>query len=254
MDEHVYGSGNFSRRNLVDATSDMSYSVKSSAVRGGDLTFNGTSGFESLEGPVTVNYALHSYITKDNNLSLIRDESASASIDEYWPYVFNNYKYINFLGNEMRTTDKYDNNGDIITTSTDGWRLIKQSQYSSYNNRTLILTKVYPTYVFEDRASNKSSMYELHLKSMGVSSIDMIRGKPSDERVHHVSGLESRISEEYKGEAEITLKILTRSTIRGVLNNTTQGDGSEWLPCLMNECQGIPEIYNRDIDTDHIFY
>lgn len=267
--ENISGAGNFSRYNHVNGISDFGFTEKSSVVRGGDLSLDQRTRFFSREGPVAVSYALSSVASgTTSNLT----ESAKVTIDEVWPFYFVNYKKLHYVGhgirNPIRNSEVYDNNGNVITTSSDSYSLQKESVYSSYNNRTLITTTVYPYSVVVDRASNKSSSYVLTLKSIGsLSSLDVIEGRPSDESGNKLTDeAAARITQDYRGLVNMNLKIASKQNVpvsryvpvsdedgAYVSYFNTADSFADYLPCCMDGYSGLSKFDREHLSADCIF-
>ena len=179
MESDVSGSGNFSRNNCIKGISGLSFSEKSSAVRGGNVSLEDDMQLVAREGPVLIKYDLESILVGD-------EEHASSKIviDERWATYFKRYNNITYNGRGIRTSERYDDNGELTSTYSDSWKLSKESGYFSFRNRTVILTGVVPGSVNVDRCSNKSSVYFLDLSSIGsLTRIDLMSARPNDEKV-----------------------------------------------------------------------
>jgi len=147
----VSGFGNISRNNRIRSISGVSFSEKSSVVRGGNLSMEDRIQLVAKERPVYIQYVLG---------SVGATEYAKIGIDERWITQFINYKNISYLGEGgIRTSERYEDNGEHIFSYTDSWKLSKESMYVSFNNRTIILAEIYPNSIKVDRSSNKSSLY-----------------------------------------------------------------------------------------------
>lgn len=132
---------------------------------------------QSSEGPVAVGTKLKSESIESINDILI-------DIDERWPTRFANYKKISYLGPGIRTRESYLNNGDVVETSIDSWRLTKESAYQAHINRTVTSVNITADDVGESISSNRSSRYGLALETIGSSTrLDVMRldesGSPS---------------------------------------------------------------------------
>lgn len=275
--ENITGAGNFSRYNHMDGISDFGFTEKSSVVRGGDLSLDQRTRFFSREGPVAISYTLNSAASNAQSTSGTDSqpklaESAEVKIDEIWPFYFVNYKKIHYVGhgikNPIRNSEIYDNNGDVITTSSDSYSLQKESVYSSYNNRTLITTDVYPTGVVVKRASNKSSSYVLTMKSIGsLSSLDVVQGRPSDEAGTKLTDdAAARITQDYRGLVNMNLKIASKqnvplkkyepiSNVEGAYASylDTSESTADYLPCCMEGYSALPKFDREHLSADCIF-
>ena len=260
MNEKVVGSGNFSRNNQMKGMSDMGYSERSSASRGGSLTLSDATKFISKEGPVYVTYALAS---STNKSKLDEDNgSVTITIGESWPYFFTNKKAIEYSGRGIRTTETYDNQGDTITTFSDAWGLQKQTTYAAVNNRTVISAEVSNSKILVDRSSNRNSLYSLQLKAVGsLSSLDVIRKKPTDEKIS-ISSDEPKvhISQDYRGIVEMNMKIRTKDNVpfNKCSNDTfysscVNEDVADYLPCCDNDYTDMDILKSQGISADCIF-
>jgi hypothetical protein len=254
--EYIYGWGNFSRINFLNPNSDHSLIERSSAFRGGNLSLEGTTGFESVEGPVAVAYSLYSLIDNANV-----NESATIKIDESWPSILFDNKKVQYSGRGIKTLERYDNNGDIISTFSDSYSLQKESAYASVNNRTRISTTIYPNAVYEDRISNKTSAYQLRLKSVGaLSTLDVIKTRATDEKGPRVSPETISISQEYRGSVDMSLKIINKENIIengdnksscvGTDNYPCWIDDQNFLPCAMSDYSGLGEFEREPLGAD----
>lgn len=214
------GSGNFYRNSYIKGISGVSFSEKSSAVRGGNLSLEDRTSLVAKERPVFIQYVLGSGST----------EYAKVGIDERWITEFVNYKNISYLGEGgIRTSERYDDNGERIFTYSDSWKLSKESMYISFNNRTIISAEVNPNSIKVDRASNKSSLYYLDLESVGaLTRIDLTSTRPSDEKVSDISKeLVSRNLQDYAGHVKTELLVSDRWVTTYPTNETYEnGDNS----------------------------
>jgi len=278
--ENITGAGNFSRYNHVNGISDFGFTEKSSAVRGGDLSLDQRTRFFSREGPVGVSYTLNSAANNAQSAGRTTSqpklsESAEVKIDEVWPFYFINYKNLHYVGhgikNSISNSETYDNNGDVITTSSNSYSLQKESVYASFNNRTLITTDVYPTGVVVDRASNKSSSYVLNMKSIGsLASLDVTEGRPSDESGTKLTDddadASTRISEDYRGLVNMNVKIASKQNVPVNKYEPVPkeeeaygsyldacNDFADYLPCCMEGYSGMTSFDREHLSADCIF-
>ncbi|OPY55048.1 MAG: hypothetical protein A4E51_00928 [Methanosaeta sp. PtaU1.Bin055] len=217
----VSGFGNISRNNRIRSISGVSFSEKSSVVRGGNLSMEDRIQLVAKERPVYIQYVLG---------SLGATEYAKIGIDERWITQFINYKNISYLGEGgIRTSERYEDNGEHIFSYTDSWKLSKESMYVSFNNRTIILAEIYPNSIKVDRSSNKSSLYYLDMESVGaLARIDLISARPSDEKVSDISEEPvSRNLQDYAGHVKTELMVSDRWVTAYPTNETDfNGDNS----------------------------
>lgn len=221
IESKVSGTGNFSRKNHISGIAGVSFSEKSSAVRGGDLSLEDRTQLVARERPVYIQYALGSSEST---------EFVKVAIDERWITQFVNYKNMTYLGEGgVRTSERYDDNGERIFTSSDSWKLSKESTYMSFNNRTIVLAEVRPNSVKLDRSSNKSSLYYLGLESVGsLTRIDLISTRSSDEIVTDISEESvSRNLQDYAGHVKTELVVSDQWVTTYPVNETYDtGDNS----------------------------
>jgi len=158
------------------------------------------------EGPVSVTTKLKSGTNESTNesLNISSDEFINIEIDERWPARFANYKKISYLGPGIRTRENYQNNGDIVATSIDSWRLNKESLYQAQINRSITSVNITSGDVVELTLANKSIRYGMSLESIGSSThIDLMRLMES--------GIPKLlISQDYLGEERMNLNISTK--------------------------------------------
>jgi len=252
-EETVYGSGNLSRYNHLKATSDQDFSGKTSVVRGGNFSLEGDTRSKTREGPVSISYNLNSFIN-ETDAKLDSNEAANITIDEAWPSRFLNYKSIRYEGRAIRTSERYDSEGETISSSSDSSLLEKVSAYSTIKNRLRISAQITPYGAFVERNSNRSMAYILSLKSKGsLSTLDVIKTQPADEKTLKVPPKTLQISQEYRGLVNMGVKISSNDVIPVTKNNDSLPcyescviDASDYLPA----CIGYE--YNL-INADSVF-
>jgi hypothetical protein len=242
IDGLVSGVGNFSRLTHIRGPTGISADESTSSTKKGNLSYEEKKALVTLEGPVVITASLKSssynYTPPQTGapIEVSLQESADVFVDEYWPAAFANYNNIDYSGPEIRTSERYENNGDVVASSIDSWDLTRQSLYRTYINRTAISLSVTPNKVTEDLASNKSSFYVLESRSTGgLTHLEAIRGGSSCDST-------SRISEDYKGQENISLVVKMNGTV------IRRGPEAEWLPCglcgFSNLRQKFPSAYS----------
>jgi hypothetical protein len=235
MEGTVTGTGNFSRLTHIDRFAGIKADERSSSTRAGSLEIGEKMLLRAREGPVVVtaklrsgNFTNRSAEGEEKAKYDVSAESAEIQVDEIWPTGLANYKKISYVGPGIRTAERYENNGDVVATSIDSRRLSKESLYRTYINRTIIYAMIKPGSVVEERGSNRSSIYQMDLKSSGSSaSLDLIklRGIRSEEIYGRVEE-RARISEEYRGDVEARLNVRMDESI-----HPWDISPREWLPC-----------------------
>ena len=250
IDGSVHGFGNFSRLTHIESTTDIRQDEATSSTKKGNLSYVESKAVVSREGPVVIVAVLKSntynYTNEDqqgtSNTITVKSESADINVDEYWLAALANYNKINYKGPEIRSRERYENNGDIVASSIDSWDLSKQSIYRTYINKTHIDLNVIPGKVTEDLEQNKSSYYALESKSTGaLTHLDLIKGSSTPDET-------SRISEDYKGQE--TLSLVTRmngTIIRPTLYNY-------WLPCPCQDGWNDMDIHDQRYHSAEGFF
>lgn len=220
MSGSVSGSGSFSRlTHIQNFVGIESHELSSSSA--GQLNYDELMQLQSLEGPVSIVAKLKSGTNESINESLdvSSNEFINIDIDERWPTRFANYKKISYLGPGIRTRESYQNNGDVISTSIDSWKLTKESVYQAHINRSVTSVKIASDDVIETTYANKSSRYGLSLATIGSSTnLDVIR---LDE-----SGVPKLlISQDYLGEQRMNLNITMNDWV------SPPKEERDWLRC-----------------------
>jgi hypothetical protein len=166
------------------------------------------------------------------------NEFADINVDEHWPTYFANLKRISYYGPGIRTSERYVNNGDVVASNIDSWKLNKASLYRTYINRTIIDVSITPSGVFLDKSQNKSSSYILGMQSTGsLTHIDVAQRGSAVLKFGRGNEIISGISEDYRGQQTINLKVGMNGYI--VKQPTEQID---WLPCCGLPGYSIYEI------------
>ncbi len=207
----VNGTGNFSRLSYIRDFAGIKGKEKSSSTKKGRLSYDERTILKTREGPVVVTINLESINLSDNEENdnkgpILIDEYGKISVDEKWPAYFSNYKTIYYYGPMMRISESYENNGDIVASKMESWQLSKSSFYQASYNRTIIDVNLTPIKAFQEKFSNKTSLYVLNQHSIGNSELDIIRSRSTND-------IFGRIHEEYKGKADLNLKIGMRESI-----------------------------------------
>ncbi|MFZ0035597.1 MAG: hypothetical protein WAK60_11505, partial [Sedimentisphaerales bacterium] len=137
------------------------------------------------------------------------------------------------------------NNGDVVASYIDSWKLNKASLYRTYINRTLIDANITPSGVLLDKSQNKSSSYILGMQSTGsLTHIDVAQRSSAALKYGRGNEIANGISEDYRGQQSISLKVGMNGYI--IKQPTEQID---WLPC---NC--LTELYTYDTPTTESSY
>lgn len=260
LDGSVSGSGNFSRFSRITDIAGMNSNEQSSAVRGGDLSIDEKQRLQTLEGPVSIYIELASdteYISipdplDPSNFILVPviKESAKIDTDEYWPAAYANYKKISYSGPKVHNREFYENNGDIVTSSIDSWKLNKESLYRSSLNRTSIRADVTKTHLFVTKDTNRSSFYALNMESTGsLTHLGIAKTKSSHIPSEGIipQGPDVFISEDYVGQHTLKLQI---SMDDYLLRNRYE---DAWLPCCSGGYNDMSKSDRKGLSSDSIF-
>jgi hypothetical protein len=245
LDENIVGMGNFSRYNYVKPISDLSYVEKSSAARGGKLSLKEITNFKSKEGAVSVGYSLQSVVNNTDQNSTNNDtDRVKVSIYDAWPFYFTNQRTLLYEGHGIKTSEKYESSGDIISTYSNSWKLKKDSIFLTSNNKTLISIQLTPQGIIRDRHSNKKLTYLLDVQSQGnKESLDVLKTTPSDEKTSKFYDDNiTRISQDYVGQINMKLKIVSNDTIPWLQENDSYNNSLDALPCCSDGLVLDPKV------------
>lgn len=195
---HIKGFGGMDAREDTSTTKASKFSVKSQLL------------LKSKEGPVKFTVKAGSGVnTSYNESNITLADSAHLEIDERWPVYFIWSKKISYFGRGIRTRERYENNGDVVDSYTWSWKLSLDSRYRAYVNRSFISADISPQSVEISQRSNRSSMYNLNLKSVGSLAHLMVL-KQGDGN----SG-DAYFSGDYTGDQKMAVKVkMDKSLIR----------------------------------------
>lgn len=218
----VSGYGSFSRLTHIQNVVGIESHELTSSTSSGNLSYDEIMVLQSREGAVTVGTNINSRSNESTNESVAlntSDEFIYITIDEHWPARLSNYKKISYLGPGIRTRESYQNNGDVVETSIDSWRLTKESVYQAQINRSVTTANITSGDVVVETASNKSSVYGLALNTIGSSThLDVMR-------LDELGVPKLYISQDYLGEERMNLNI----TMGDYVPPTE--DEKDWLEC-----------------------
>lgn len=138
----------------------------------------------------------------------IKDEgenkSANITITEVWPTLLSTTKAIGYSGIGISTDERYENSGEVISTSYDAKALGKVSRYDTVLLRMDAAAEIHPGYVNQTVQINKSTNYALNSVCIGKAYV----GYKSGEGITKV-----RSSEYYFGRSEIKKAIKTKTEV-----------------------------------------
>lgn len=223
IEGNVSGYGRFSKYGQIEGFAGIEAKDRSSSSQPAYLGWDEVVILLAREGPVSVTTKLKSGTNESINESVTVDESAQIEVEERWPTLFVNYKEISYFGPEIRTRENYRNNGDVVTTSINSWKLSKESIYEADINRTIISVNITPNDVVQEILSNKSSHYGVNLESIGsLTHLDVIQQA-------HSGDCASRITQDYLGEQKMSLDITMGDYV------PPPEEPREWLDCCYGE-------------------
>ncbi|RJS79258.1 hypothetical protein CW713_08650 [Methanophagales archaeon] len=133
-----------------------------------------------------------------------KNESANITISEAWPTLLSTTKAVGYLGTQISTEERYENNGEAISTSFVANRLVKVSRYDANILGMKVSAEVQPGYVKETVALNKSTYYELMSTCIGKAYVGYKSGKGSTK---------ARSSEYYFGTSKIEKSIKAETEV-----------------------------------------
>lgn len=247
LDGNIFGSGNFSRYSKIKNIAGIKSDERSSAVRGGYINIDEKKRMETVEGPVTIVVQAASESTNTSipdpndpsrNIYIINiTEYADINVDEVWPAGYADYRKISYEGPRIRTLERDEHDGDVVLSSSDSYKLEKESLYRTQRNRTFFEALITPTGVVVNQMANRSSFYALNVTSAGsLSHLDIIRQQtPRNPK--------TRITEDYSGEFNMVLKIKMDEFAYKFID-----DEYTWLPCCFAGYSDLTRVEREGFD------
>ena len=221
----VDGFGNFSRYSSIEGFAGIRAHEISSSPRPGRIGYADQLALGTGEGPVQIKAVLQSNVPYSGNDSNF-NEYGTIEVDEKWKAFFGSHKRILYSGPGMRAEEIYENNGDYMKSSLESWELSRESLYQTALNRTLISANLTASGVDMDLYSNKSTVFMLDHRSVGRNTHFDIG------RINRSSGadeIESRITEDYIGQQNITMSLFMGDWIMKL------DDDRGWMDCCSPE-------------------
>ncbi|MDI9616606.1 MAG: hypothetical protein QFX31_04485 [Methanothrix sp.] len=186
---------------------------------------NGTLGFAeqqlltAREGPVYIKINAQEVTIPDEEKPeeeekrFVTRSSAEITVDEYWRAFYGNNKRISYKGKGIRGAETFNNNGDVVATRLDSWKLTRESGYQAVITRTMIDSSIKPGSLDVDLRQNRSTRFKLGMSSIGVlSHLGVMRQE--DERKYGRISNNLAIYEDYMGQHTITLNITMGQSFR----------------------------------------
>jgi len=132
------------------------------------------------------------------------NESANVTISEAWPTFLSTTKAVGYSGTQISTEERYENNGEVISTSFNANKLVKVSRYDTNILGMTVSAEIHPGYVKETIQINKSTYYELMSTCIGKAYVGYELG----------GGITKvKSSEYYFGVSKITKSIKTETEV-----------------------------------------
>jgi hypothetical protein len=249
---NVSGVGNFSRLSHIDKIAGITAEEKSSCTRNGSISYLEKLNFRTVEGPVIITITAkdgskeitipdETVEMDSEKKTILKESSAEINIDERWPVFLVNYKKILYKGKGMRTSEYYDNDGNVVSTYIDSWKLSKESLFRTFSNRTVTDIYISPSVVIEKKGSNKTTNYKLNLDTTGSrTSLDILKFDPQLKEL-------MQISQDYGGHQKIMLNVNMNESVR------TPPDPESWIPCCFAGYSDMSETDRKYLGADDIF-
>jgi hypothetical protein len=240
INETVNGSGNFSRYSDITGFAGVYSKETSSSAKRCELDYIGLSRLIARSGPVFLTLDLESSDvvndTENGNINISGREFVDMSIDENWATAYVNYKKLSYIGPQILAFERYDNNGDIVSTYINSRHLYKENLYTATYNRTILDVYLTDTSKKVNRALNRSSYYGLYMQTNGsLAHIGMIKQASSGD-------IGSMISQDYTGNYTMGLKI----KMDGIVYKFETAENNSWLDCCagrFGEIQPVDRSY-----------
>jgi len=244
INETINGSGNFSRYSDITGFAGVYSKETSSSAKRCELDYNGLSRLIARSGPVLLTLDLESYdLVNDTPVVIPDHEFVDMSIDENWATAYVNYKKLSYTGPQILAYERYDNNGDIVSTYINSRHLYKENLYRSIYNRTIIDVYLTDTGKKVNRALNRSSYYGLYMQTNGsLAHIGMIKQASSGD-------IGSMISQDYTGNYTMGLKI----KMDGIVYKFETAENNSWLDCCAGRFGEIQPVDRSYPSADDVF-
>jgi hypothetical protein len=237
------GDGKFSRYARIQNIGGMN-SKDSSYALSGSVYNKEALLLKAIEGPVYIKTDFDDYYiyTDSLNNTTFQLSTGFLEIQENWPTYVASYKQTRYLGPGIRTKEMYENNGDVVTSSVNSWKLNKESLFKAYLNKTVIRVDLAPSSIVEKRFYNKSSSYRLGLQTTGDhASLGVVRNKHfnASSRFGRTE-TDYQIYQEYVGNLNMSLAIKMDDYI------IIDTPDDEWLtPCCFGGYLTMPTYYQK---------
>lgn len=217
------GSGKFSKYTRINGFAGIAAKETASSPQPGILRYEEQKLLQAREGPVIITVGLSS--NESENESRINVSGGRVTVDERWPTYFASRKLVSYLGPGMKARDEYANNGDVVSSHLDSWKLSEYEFYRAHVNRSIINVDLMPPATRIEWSENKSSIFNLGINTTGslagirIIQRDLLKDDPSDKP-------KLEIAEDYIGQQNMVFKVSIGDTIYPL-----KKEDVEWLPC-----------------------
>jgi hypothetical protein len=247
LNETVNGSGNFSRYSDITGFAGVYSKETSSSAKKCELDYNELVRLIARTGPVLLTLDLESYDivndTENDTITISGREFVDMQIDENWATAYVNYKKVSYTGPQIHAYERFDNNGDIVSTYIDSSHLYKENLYRATYNRTIIDVYLTGTSENVNRALNRSSYYGLYMQTNGsLAHIGMIKQASSGD-------IGSMLSQDYTGNYTMGLKI----KMDGIVYKFETAENNSWLDCCAGRFGEIQPVDRSYPSADDVF-
>lgn len=245
FDGNVSGTGNFSRSSHIRELAGMDTDESDYSLNG-SIEYVDKIRYLSADGPVVVKADLQEYRYDDpdqlDNMTanpVLILSSADIEVDEHWPVNYAIYKFIKYKGDGIRTSGKYNNNGNIASVSYYSQKLLLEDLYKATLNRTYITARLEPTGVIENWESNRTSSFTLRSESNGSSThLEFSRNSFYSEGTRFGRPkVDALVSEDYSGHHLINLKVKMSDYF------LKPDEEESWLDCCSGGYLTLPSFY-----------
>ena len=132
------------------------------------------------------------------------NKSANITITEVWPTLLSTTKAVGYSGTQISTEERYENSGEVISTSFVAKELAKASRYDTALLRMDASAEIQPGYVNQTVQINKSTNYALKSLCIGKAYVGYKSGEGSTK---------ARSSEYYFGTSKIEKSIKAETEV-----------------------------------------
>lgn len=249
VDGVVLGEGKFQRYNYVNGFAGINAKETRSSAQVANLKYAEKTFLKAREGPVNVIVKLASGINESENESeIVLDENGELRVDERWTTHFYHQEKIEYLGPGLISTESYINNGDLIKTYLESWKLKKDSIYIAFINRSVYDIKIDAPYFSEQRFQNQTTIYVAETNTTGMANRLRVF-KPGT-----WNSSEVYIDQNYVGDQGMKIKITMGEQVIIPDNDTIP-----FLECCLGPGENLDNynsLYNfmneQDLD-EHVF-